>query len=95
MEPLLRVVGFRGAGGEAQAVVRVVALDEVFDDGAGLPEGDVCVRVVDGWEAAVGVDGDVGGGFDVGDGDRDYFVGQVEFFEEDVDFEGVGAVVTP
>jgi len=42
-EPLLGVVGLCRAGLEAQLALRVVALDEVFDDGARLPEGDAGV----------------------------------------------------
>ncbi len=94
-EPLLGVVGVRGAGGEAEAVVRVVALDEVFDDGARFPEGEVGVGVVDGGEAAVGVAGEVVWGFDVGEGGCGYVVGEVEFFEQDGDFAGVGAALAP
>jgi hypothetical protein len=35
----------------------VVGLYEVFDDGARLPQSDASVRVFDGWDSAVGVDG--------------------------------------
>ncbi len=94
-EPLPGVVGVRGAGGEAEAVVRVVTLEEVFDDCARFPEGEVRVGVVDGGEAAVGVEGEVGWGFDVGEGGCGDVVGEVELFEDDGDFAGVGAALAP
>ena len=81
VEPLLRVVELGRSGRETEAVLRVVALDEVLEDGAGLPEGDVRVGVVDGGDAAVGIDGEVFGVFDVRDGDVVYFVGKAEFPE--------------
>ena len=59
------MIGLWRSGRETEAVLRaVVALDEILEDGAGFPEGDVRVGVVDGGDAAVGVDGEVFGGFD-------------------------------
>ena len=95
VEPLLRVVRLGRAGRETKAVLRVVALDEVLEDGAGLPEGDVGVGVVDGGDAAVGVDGEVFGLLDVREVDGVYFVGNAEFAEQDGDFGRVGAKFTP
>ena len=95
MEPLLREVRLGRSGRETQAALRVVALDEVLEDGAGLPEGDVGVGVVDGGDAAVGVDGEVFGLLDVREGNGVYVVGKAEFLEHDEDFGRVGATFTP
>ena len=57
MQPALgeELVGGRGVG---EGVGRVVGREQVLDDGAGFPEGDVgVVGVGDGGDAAVGVDG--------------------------------------
>ena len=81
VEPLLRVVGLWRPGRETEAVLRVVALDEVLEDGAGFPEGDVRVGVVDGGDAAVGVDGEVGGRFAAREVDGVDLVGEAEFAE--------------
>ena len=50
---------------------------------------------MDGWEAAVWVDGGVGWGFDFGEGEGDYFVGEVEFFHEDGGLGRVGTAFSP
>jgi len=94
-EPLLGVVGLCRAGLEAQLALRVVALDEVLDDGARLPDGDAGVGVVDGWEPAVGVDGEVLGLLDVCHRDGFGFVGDPELFEDHGDLGRVGAAFTP
>lgn len=54
-QPLLQEVLF-GEGGVGELVGLVVGVDEVLDDGAGFPQRDVCVWVLDGGDAAVGVD---------------------------------------
>ena len=41
---------------ESQGLVLIVSLDEAFDDGTGLPEGNADVGVFDGWDTAVDVD---------------------------------------
>jgi hypothetical protein len=49
---------FVGGGGVGEGVGGVVGREQVLDDGAGFPEGDVVVVWVrDGRDAAVGVDG--------------------------------------
>jgi len=58
-EPLLGVVGLRGAGFETYLVLLVVALDKVLDNGAGLPKGNVGVGIVNGGNPAVRVDGEI------------------------------------
>ena len=95
VQPLLGVVELGRSGCETQAVLRVVALDEVLEDGAGLPEGEVRVGVVDGGDAAVGVDGEVFGLFDVRQVNGVYLVGKAEFPEHDGDFGRVGANFPP
>ena len=47
---------FIAAGWEGKLVLCVVFLDEILDDGAGFPEGEVGVRVVDRGHAAIRVD---------------------------------------
>ena len=69
----------------------VVRLEEVLENCAGFPEGEIGVGVVDGREAAVGVDGCVGGGFYGREGDGDGGEGKGEFVEEDDDLGGVDA----
>ena len=44
----------------------VVDLDQVLDDGSGLPQNDVGIGVVDGWYPTVGIYGYVLGVFDFG-----------------------------
>lgn len=56
VEPLAGVVEVGSARGEAELVLLVVGLGQVLEDGAGLPQGEVGVGVVDGGQAAVGVD---------------------------------------
>jgi len=94
-EPLLGVVGLGRAGSETQLVRLVVALDEVLDDGAGLPEGDARVGVVDGGEPAVGVDGEVLGLLEVRQWDGFGLVGHPELFEDHGHLGRVGAAFTP
>lgn len=52
MKPLLCMV-LLGEGGERDDVFGVVLLHQVFDNGAGFEDGDVCVRVLDCGDAAV------------------------------------------
>lgn len=59
MEPALAVVLLRAAR-VAELVGRVIGVQEVLDDCAGLPDGEAGVGVLDGGHAAVGVDGDEG-----------------------------------
>lgn len=58
MQPGLREE-FVGGGGVGEGIGGVVGCEEVLDDGAGFPEGDVVwvVGVGDGGDAAVGVEG--------------------------------------
>jgi hypothetical protein len=55
MQELLQVPLFR-AGGEVEFALLVVGLDEVLQDGTGLPQSEVGVGVNDGGEAAIRVD---------------------------------------
>lgn len=91
MQPLASLMGFSGAAGETEPVVFVVCFDEVFDDGAGFPQGESGVWVVDGGQTTIGVDGFVGGGFEFAPVDGHSLRGEVEFGEDDGDLEGVGA----
>ena len=95
VEPLFGMIRLWGSGSKTQSVFRVVALDEILDDGTGLPQGDVGVGVVDGWEPTVGVDGEVFGLLDIGESDGDDFVRETEFFQHDGDFGGVGTALAP
>ena len=95
VEPLLRVVELGRSGDETKAVLRVVAFDEVLEDGAGFPEGDVRVGVVDGGDAAVGIDGQVCGFFEFREVYGVYLMGKTEFPEQDGDFGRVGANFPP
>lgn len=55
MFPLLLVVLLWRLG-VAEGVALVVGVDEVVDDGAGLPESDSSVGIFNGWHSAVDVD---------------------------------------
>lgn len=94
VQPLAGVVRIGCPELEAQLEFLVVGLREVFDDGAGLPLSQICVRIVNGRETAIGVDGNVARVLDVCKWDRICFVGQAEFFKEEDDLAGVGAVNT-
>lgn len=63
-------------------MVFVVGLDQVLEDRAGFPEGDVGIWIVDGGDTTVRVGGDVWFRFDVGEFDEFFCVGEVEFFED-------------
>ena len=56
MQPRLREE-LVGRGGVAERVGGIVGREQVLDDRAGFPEGNVGVWVGDGGDAAVGVDG--------------------------------------
>ena len=54
-----------------------------MDNGTRFPDGEVGVGVVEGREAAIGIDGSVRGLFDGGERDRDGGIGNREFVEDD------------
>jgi hypothetical protein len=56
VQPLLRFVVLFRAWGEADVVLLVVGFDQVFDDGARLPQRDARIRVLNCRHTAVGVD---------------------------------------
>lgn len=80
VEPLFRVIRLWCSGSKTQLVFRVVALDQILDNGTGLPQSDAGIGVVDGWYAKVGVSGDVFRPFDIGERDRGNLVRKIEFF---------------
>lgn len=51
--------------GIGQAMLGIVGVDDVLEDGTGFPEGQAGVGVLDGWGSAVRVDVDEGGLLDV------------------------------
>ena len=83
---MVGVVEIVATGREAELVLFIVGFEQVSEYCAGFPDGEVCVWVVDCGEAAVWVMDCVAGIFDFGVWDVDYFVGKVEFAEEDGDF---------
>ena len=96
VEPLLRMIRLWCSGSKTQPVLRVVALDEILDNGTGLPESDVRIGVVDGWQATVGIDGEVLRGFDMLELDsRVNVVRKAEFLEDYGDFGRIGTTLTP
>lgn len=95
LEPLLRKIRLRRPRSETQAAFRVVALDQVFDNGTGLPQGDAGVGVVDGGQATVGVDGEVLGLLDFGELNIVELVREAELLQDDADFGRVGTALTP
>jgi hypothetical protein len=91
-QPLLRQVRLLGTRLEADFALSVVLLDHVLDDGAGFPEREIGVRVVDCGHAAVGVHGEELGLLDVGELDILQVVCEAKFFGEHADFRRVGAM---
>jgi hypothetical protein len=92
IQPLLRQPALLAARLETNLAVRVVLVDQVLDDGAGFPEREVGVGVVDRGHAAIGVDGEEVRLLDVGELHVFEVVGEAEFFGEHADFGRVGAV---
>jgi hypothetical protein len=90
-QPLLSKVVLGGTRRKADLQILVVLLNQVLDDGAALPEGKAGVGILDSWHAAIGVDGEVLGLLERGEGLRDDLVGDVEFAADDGDFGGIGA----
>lgn len=89
VEPLL-AVELAGGVGVAELVVLVVLLNEVLDDGARLPEGDASVGVLNGGEAAVGVDGEVGLLLHLGEVEELGLRGDPELLHDEGNLPGVG-----
>ena len=56
MQPLLCKEPFFGVVAVTQFVILVVRLDQVFDDSARFPEGNISVWIHNGWNTPVGVD---------------------------------------
>lgn len=77
-------------GCKAGLVVWVVLVDEVQQDGTGLPQCRVRVWVMDCGQPAVGVDSQEFGRLDVAEGVGHDLVGGAEFSEDDGDFWRVG-----
>jgi hypothetical protein len=84
-QPLLSKVVLGGTRRKADLQILVVLLNQVLDDGAALPEGKAGVGILDSWHAAIGVDGEVLGLLERGEGLRDDLVGDVEFAADDGD----------
>jgi len=76
-------------------VLLVLLLDEVEDDGTRLPEGEVGVGVLDGWQAAVWVDGEIRWFLDVFPWDPNCLVRKAEFLKENLDLGRVRATSAP
>lgn len=74
VEPLLGMVVVIRTRCVAELAIGVVLLNEVLNDCAGFPEGKVGVGVVDGRHAAVRVDFEVLGLFNILEAYRDDFV---------------------
>lgn len=90
MQPLLSEIVIIRAPLETDFTIRVIFIDEVLDDGAGLRDRKVVVvRVDQAGHAAVGVYRDVAGGLGLAVGNFDDLVWEVESFEDEDDLEGV------
>lgn len=68
MKVLLQVVLLRKPG-KGQFVLLVVVLDKILDNGTRLPQSQVGVGILDGWETSIGVD--FGKGVFLGVADQD------------------------
>lgn len=92
-QPLRREGGEVGARREADPVVGIVVAHEVLDDGAGFPQREVGVGIVDGGDAPVGIDGDIVGLLDLGERHLDDLVRKIQFGEDDGHARGIGAAL--
>jgi hypothetical protein len=92
-EPLLSKVCVVASMCEADLLILVVLLNKVLNDGAGLPDGEVGVGVVDSWHTPIGVDGGEFGLLE--DIELQVFdlVGQIELFANHGDLGRVGATL--
>jgi hypothetical protein len=72
-------------------VVLVVLVDEILDDGPGLPQHEACVRVLDGGHAAVGVELEERLPLYVLELEDFEIEGDVQLFEYHAYFDGIGA----
>jgi len=61
-------------------VLGVVNFDQILDNGTRFPESEVGIWVMDGWQPAVGVDGEILRFLDIRQRGCDYFVRKIEFF---------------
>ena len=91
VQPLVREMVLFRVWGEAEFVRLVVLRNQILDNGARFPDCNVRVRVMERREAAVGVQGEILGFLDAVHGNVLGFEGEVEFFEDEHDFENVGA----
>jgi len=95
-KPLFCVEVFWCSLGKADAMFLIVRLNEVLDDSTCFPDDDVVVvGVSDGGEAAIGIDSEVLGLFDIAERNIDDIVGEFELIEEDGGFWGVGTAFAP
>ena len=55
----------------------VIVIDEIFNNCARLPQGDAGVGVMDRWQAAIRVDGNVFGPLNICEWDGNNFMGNI------------------
>jgi hypothetical protein len=92
VEPLTSVVELSRACGEAQLVVLVVGLRQILQNGARLPQREVCVRVLERRQPAVDVDGKVVRLLDVVERDVYRLIRESELLAKDRNLRGVRPV---
>ena len=79
---------------KTQSLLRVVAIDQILDNGTGLPQSNAGIGVVDGWQPTVGINGDVLGLLDIRERNSVDLIWKAEFLQEDGDFVRIGTFVT-
>lgn len=89
LQPLLHKVFFVETG-ERDALLGIVSVKDIVHYGCGFGEQEAGVRVFDYGRHAVAIYGKEVGLFQFGSCVDFVCVGDVEFFEEDYDFPGVG-----
>lgn len=94
VEPLLGFIVLGGKGREAELLLLVVLLDEVFENGTGFRDGDAGVGVMESGETAVGVDLLVIRGLQVGVWDDGGLIRNLKFLQEHVHLPGIGPRTT-
>jgi hypothetical protein len=90
VQPLFLVI-FLGEGVQRQLVFLIVGIDQILNDCAGFPEGDIGIWIDYGGYTAIGVQFLVWRFLEVGHVHENLFVWQVELLEDDGDLPGIGA----
>lgn len=90
VQPLSQVI-FLGEGVQRQLVFLIVGIDQILNDCASFPEGDIGIWIDDGGYTAIGVQFLVWRFLEVGHVHENFLVRQIELLEDDGDLPRIGA----